>query len=149
MASSGIGIIGLILYLVLVSGVWVGLVGLWRGSRGASWWLMCMGMLFNTLGPILWIVGTWLMFAEMSRSLGSSSSSPTPSPSGGSFSALMPLTVGAGVLLTPLGMLLFSIGFSLHGFKVARSRERIGELEQLTEAMSEEITRLKEGMRLP
>ncbi|WP_367871935.1 hypothetical protein [Luteolibacter sp. Populi] len=146
MASSWIGIIGLILYLVLVSGVWVGLAGLWRGSRGASWWLMGTGMLFNTLGPILWIVGTWLVFAQMTRSLGSSPSSPPPS---GGNSTLVAVIAGAGGLLTPLGMLLFSVGFSLHGFKVARARERIGELEQLTEAMGEEITRLKEGQALP
>lgn len=148
MASTWIGIVGLIVYLAVMSGFWVGLSGLWRGKRGASWWLMGTGMLFNTLGPILWIGGTWLVFEAMSTTLHRTTSAPAPAPSIGS-SGVAAVIAGAGGLLTPLGMALFSVGFALHGFKVARARERIGELEQLTEAMSDEITRLKEGRSLP
>lgn len=50
-------------------------------------------------------------------------------------------------LLIPFCLVLFVIGFAIHGLKTARVGERIRELEQLTEAMSEEITRMREGGR--
>jgi hypothetical protein len=42
-------------------------------------------------------------------------------------------------------LILFSIGFAIHGFAAARIANRTEELEQLTAAMSEEINRLREG----
>ena len=137
-SSSWIGIAGLILFLVLMSGFWAGIAGMWKSRRGAAWWLMAIGITFGTIGPILYVLGTWLLF----RSLGSAS------PTSGTFtigSTVVPGALMAGGLLTPVGLILFSIGFAIHGFATARTTNRAEELEQLAAAMSEEITRLREG----
>jgi hypothetical protein len=42
----------------------------------------------------------------------------------------------------PLGLVLFSIGFSLNGLKAGRIFARMKELEQVSDAMGEEISRL-------
>jgi hypothetical protein len=43
-----------------------------------------------------------------------------------------------------LGSLLFAIGFAMHGLRASRSASRMQELEQLTAAMSGEITQLRD-----
>jgi hypothetical protein len=137
-ASGFAGVIALILFLGLMSGFWAGIVGLWKAKRGAAWWLMAIGITLGTIGPILWSVGSWIAFQSISSSMASTGTiSSRPFALSG---ILM-----AGVLLIPVGLLLFSIGFAIHGFAAARMANRAEELEQLTAAMSEEINRLREG----
>jgi hypothetical protein len=134
-------VIVLVLALGVVIGVWVGLVGLWRTHRGAAWWLMAIGAFCNTLGPILTVTGSILWSNQLARSFASSG------PSGPTFSGgpdVHTILMGVGALAIPVGLLLFGIGFAIHGLRAARAQERVGELEQLTQAMDEEITRLKQ-----
>jgi hypothetical protein len=137
-SSAWVGIGGLILFLALMSGFWAGIAGMWKARRGASWWLMAIGITFGTIGPVLYTTGTWLLF----RSLGSGSTSGSTFTIG---STVVPGVLMAGGLLIPLGLVLFSIGFAIHGFAAARTATRAEELEQLAAAMSEEITRLRQG----
>jgi hypothetical protein len=137
-SSAWVGIVSLILFLGLMSGFWAGIVGLRNAKRGPAWWLMTIGVGLGTLGPILYAVGSWMLIQSMTASMSSTGTiSPRPSDSSG---VLM-----SGGLLVPAGMILFSIGFALHGFAAARMANRAEELEQLTAAMSEEINRLREG----
>ena len=137
-ASSFAGVIALILFLGLMSGFWAGIVGLWKARRGAAWWLMAIGITLGTIGPVLYSVGSWIMIQSISSSMSTTGSfSPRPS----AFSGVLM----AGALLIPVGLILFSVGFAIHGFAVARAANRTEELEQLTAAMSEEINRLREG----
>jgi hypothetical protein len=141
-ASSWIGIVLLVLFLALMSGFWAGIAGLWKAKRGPAWWLMAIGITFGTIGPVLYSAGSWMLFQSLSASLSSGGATP-PTPSFG-FSALPGLLM-AGGLLIPVGLILFSIGFAIHGFGAARTANRAEELEQLAAAMSEEITRLRQG----
>jgi len=139
-STTWIGIASLILFLALMSGFWAGIAGMWKARRGAAWWLMALGVVFGTIGPILYMTGTWLLI----RSIGSGGSMS----GSGTFtvgSTVLPGVLMAGGLLIPLGLLLFSIGFAIHGFATARTANRAAELEQLPAAMSEEITRLRQG----
>jgi hypothetical protein len=139
-ASTWMGIIALILFLGLMSGFWAGITGLWKARRGTAWWLMAIGISFGTIGPVLYTAGTMMLF----QSLGSTS----PGSSSGAVSLggfAIPGILMAGGLLIPVGLLLFSVGFALHGFAAARTANRADELEQLAAAMSEEMNRLREG----
>ena len=137
-ASAWLGIISLILFLGLMSGFWAGIVGLWKARRGAAWWLMAIGIVLGTIGPVLYAAGSWMLFDSIRTSTAST----------GSVSFGASATSGilmAGGLLIPVGLILFSVGFAIHGFAAARMANRAQELEQLTAAMSEEISRLREG----
>jgi hypothetical protein len=138
-ASTWIGIVLLVLFLALMSGFWAGIVGLWKARRGPAWWLMAVGITLGTIGPVLYSAGSWMLL----RSFSSAAASGSPPTSFG-FAAL-PGVLMAGGLLIPVGLILFSIGFAIHGFATARTANRADELEQLAAAMSEEITRLREG----
>jgi len=137
-ASAWVGIVSLILFLGLMSGFWAGIVGLWKTKRGAAWWLMAIGITLGTIGPILYSVGSWIVIQSISSSI---SSTGVVSSRPSAFSGILM----AGVVLVPVGLILFSIGFALHGFAAARMANRAEELEQLAAAMSEEINRLREG----
>jgi hypothetical protein len=136
-----ISLISLIVFLALMSGFWIGLVGLWRTRRGASWWLMAVGIAFNTIGPVAYAAGMWMIV----ESMGARMSSGAPLASSFGPSTWISLTMGIGGILMPVGVILFAIGFAIHGLRAARTQERAGELEQLAAAMSAEIDRLKEG----
>lgn len=131
-------LIGLVLLLGIVTGFWIGLAGLWRAQRGAVWWLMAIGMLLSTIGPIVFAVGNFLMMQALMSFSGTSSL-----PTGPKIPTSATLLTGIGIIAIPVGLILFAIGFALHGMKAARAQERMGELQQLTQAMDEEITRLK------
>lgn len=137
-ASPWLGIIPLILFLGLMAGIWAGVVGLWKARRGAAWWMMAIGVALGSIGPILYAMGTWMLF----DSIRASSASTGPVSFGASAT---PTILMASGLLIPVGLILFSVGFAIHGFAAARMANRAEELEQLTAAMSEEITRLREG----
>jgi hypothetical protein len=140
-ATTWIGVVVLVLFLVLMSGFWAGIAGMWKARRGPAWWLMAIGIAFGTIGPALYSAGSWMLFQSFSSSLSSGGASPPPSFG---FAALPGLLM-AGGLLIPVGLILFSIGFAIHGFAAARTANRAEELEQLAAAMSEEITRLRQG----
>lgn len=141
-APAWITIISLVVFLGLMSGFWIGLAGLWRTRRGASWWLMAVGTAFNTIGPIAYTLGTWMLIDSL-RSTGPGG--VTASTSSFGFNAWVSITMGIAGLLIPTGVILFAIGFAIHGQRAARTQERAGELEQLAAAMSAEIDRLKAG----
>jgi len=136
--SSLAGIIALVVFLGLMSGFWAGIVGLWKAKRGAAWWLMAIGITLGTIGPILYSVGSFILIQSLSSSM---STTGVVSPRPSAFSGILM----AGGLLIPVGLILFSIGFAIHGFAAARIANRTEELEQLTAAMSEEINRLRQG----
>ena len=122
----GYSFIFLFLILAVSVGMWTGLIGLRRnqqgqpGQRGQEWWLMAVGAGFVALSPVLSFLGFFSF--------------------GFSFFTL-------GQFALPVGFLLFAVGFALHGMRIARVRERVAELEQLTQAMDEEITRLRGDVR--
>jgi hypothetical protein len=137
-SSAWMVIVALILFLGLMAGYWAGIVGLWKARRGAAWWLMAIGIAMGTIGPILYSAGTW-MFLDSMRAASASTGSVSLGRSA------FPTILMAGGALIPVGFLLFSVGFAIHGFAAARAANRAEELEQLAAAMSEEIDRLREG----
>lgn len=128
MASAAFSLVWLVFLIAVLAGLWVGVLGLRQGGRNGAWWTMMIAISGITLGAL----GLACMGSIM---LGSGPSSG-PSPM---------VLVGIASLLIPFSSLLFVIGFAIHGLKTARVRERMQELEQLTEAMSQEINRLREG----
>ena len=139
-SSTWIGLVGVILFLGLMSGFWVGITGLWKARRGAAWWLMAIGVVLGTIGPIFYSVGTFMMFKSLGAVSASGSTGASPF-SGFAF----PVILMIGGLLIPVGLILFSVGFAIHGMTAARTASRAAELEELAVAMSEEINRLREG----
>jgi hypothetical protein len=133
-AFTWMSIIILVLFLGVMSGLWAGLTGLWKSRRGPARSLMAIGIILSTIGPICLFAIIWI-----ARSPNSGSSS---------FAAIQIFNVIGGLLI-PIGLILFSVGFALHGFAVARLANRAAELELLTTAMSEEINRLREGGPVP
>ena len=98
-----------------------------KRRRGGSWWLMAIGMtcFVVPIGGIILMVITG---------------------EGGKlnlFGHLIGYLIAG--LIAVLGPVLFAWGFALHGLKVARNRERIGELKQVRAAMEEEVVRLREA----
>ncbi|RYD49605.1 MAG: hypothetical protein EOP83_24945 [Verrucomicrobiaceae bacterium] len=120
----------LILFLGVLSGFWAGLIGLWKFRRGPARSLMAIGVILGTIGPICLFAMPWIFMDSRSGSSG--------------YPAIQIFRMIGG-LLVPVGLVLFSVGFALHGFAVARLASRAEELEQLTVAMPEEINRLREG----
>ncbi|QJE95739.1 hypothetical protein [Luteolibacter luteus] len=129
MASTAVSLLGLVLMIAMIAGLWVGVLGLRQAGRNGAWWTMMLAVCGITLGT--------LGFAGLTFAL-------STSLAGGSGGAGMAI-FGIFSMLVPFSVLLFIIGFAIHGLKTARVNQRIRELEQLTEAMSEEINRLREG----
>ena len=144
MSSSPLAFSAIVLIFLLgvAAGLWIGLGGLWRSRRGPAWWLMATGVTLNTLGPIAMVAGSMMQMAAFQRA--AAAGSFTGSQSNGA----EVLMVGGGFMI-PIGLMLFAIGFALHGMRTARAQQRIGELEQLTQAMDEEISRLKKEPSRP
>ena len=119
--------LGFIVTLPLLIAQWVGILGLRHAGRAGDWWTMAVGIGCSTFGVIASVGGLFFMDSFSSGS-------------GPSFSSIM-LIAGSG--LPALGSILFGIGFALHGLRAARIANRVQDLEQLTSAMSEEITQLR------
>lgn len=134
-AFASLGLLSLFL-IGGVIGLWIGVSGLGRARRDAAWGLMLAGNALLTVGPLATILTTVLL----ANSYGSSGRSPLVGAR---------ILTSMGPLAVVLGMILFCIGFALHGMRAARSQERLKELELLTQAMDQEITRLKEGASRP
>src|SRR4051794_7054218 len=81
---------------------WIGVVKLSKHGRGGEWWWMLAGTALTTLGPILQLVGALLM--------GMTSSGSTTS-------LITSMIIFGG--FSPLGALLFTIGFAIHASRLA------------------------------
>jgi hypothetical protein len=127
MASTAASFLGLFFLIAVIAGLWVGVLGLRQSGRNGVWWTMMLAISGITLGA-LGIVGFPVL-------------SSTPLGASGESIAIL----GICSAIITFGMLLFVIGFAIHGLKAARVNERVRELEQLTEAMGEEINRMREG----
>ncbi|WP_035612803.1 hypothetical protein [Haloferula sp. BvORR071] len=125
---------------LIVSALWLGVTCIGRGRRSGAWWTMISGVSLLTVGPLAWAYGSYLI-----------EHTPRPDPSKvPSYTYLGPspsgvMMAGTGAALTTLGILLFGIGFAIHGQSMTRTRARLVELEQVTGAMSEELTRIRQG----
>lgn len=134
-ASSWLSIVSIVLFLGLMSCFWIGLAGMWRTRRGAPWWLMAIGTALNTVGPIAYSLSMFMLFDSMG-SRGASAPS---------FATSVSVMLGISGVLIPCGIILFAIGFAIHGQRAARVQERAKELEELVSAMSAEMDRMKAG----
>ena len=121
MSGNFMGFGYMLFYLPIVAGQWVGVLGLGKAERNRAWWLMMSGICCTTLGTI----GSSLFIALIA--LGQS-----------------PMTFGNFSLIsagTPLGSLLFAIGFAVYGLQASKARQRITELEAIAAAQGEELNR--------
>lgn len=125
----------LLFLLAMVAGLWVGVLGHRKVGRDGAWWTMLAGLILITIGILVPALAGWLFFESMSnsRAVGGSPSLGVP--------FLGVLTVLSYTFL-PLGLILFSIGFALNGLRAGRIFARMKELEQVSDAMGEEISRL-------
>lgn len=125
----------LLFVLAIVAGLWVGLLGHRKAGRDGAWWTMLVALVFITLGVLLPALTGWMFVETMSQNRSGGGSPSLAAP------MLGVLTVLSYTFL-PLGFLLFSIGFALNGLKAGRVFARMKELEQVSDAMGEEIARL-------
>lgn len=110
---------------------WVGVVGLRHAGKTGAWWSMAAGVACGTLGIVVSFCGMFLI--------------STFTGGGGGFGGGGNLILMAGATLPALGQVLFGIGFAIHGLRAARAASRMQELEQLTAAMSEEMSEMRRG----
>jgi hypothetical protein len=109
--------------LVYFVAKWTGVILARRSAAKLSWGLMITGLLVYTLISILSLL-TPLFHAALVSRLG----------------ATQWLWI-----VSQFGNVMFATGFALYALQAARGANRLSELEQLTNAMSEEITRLKDN----
>jgi hypothetical protein len=129
------GLIGIVIWIPVFVGLWIGVVGLGKAGRGAAWWMMLGGLSSLSLGLVFTVLASFLLIQRTTVSLAAGGGAPAPT-----FGGTKVIMVG-GVGGLALGMLLFAIGFALHGLQARRSRERIEELEMLIEAQNEQLSR--------
>lgn len=131
MTSMLAGGVVLLFFLAMVAGLWVGVLGHRKAGRDGAWWTMLAGSILITIGIVVPALAGWLI-VESRRG-------------GGTYSLGPPFFGVLAVLsytLLPLGLILFSVGFALNGLKAGRIFARMKELEQVSDAMGEEISRL-------
>lgn len=139
-----IAIIGLF-GLLLMAGLWIGVVVLAKANRSAAWWLMLAGLCASSLGLLTYITSMGVMldryFDAMTTTSGTTSSI-SPATTG--------FAVGMGVsaLAFVFGILIFNAGFAMQAFKTARLAKRAAELEALCASMAAEINRTS-GISVP
>lgn len=117
--------------------LWIGVIGLAKAGRGGAWWTMLAGVSLLSLGLVVMIGGSILVFQTISVSTGSRGPGP-------SFEWAQMVMIG-GTISLGLGFLLYAIGFALHGFQARRVQERIVELEMVIEAQNEQLARAGGG----
>jgi hypothetical protein len=135
MTSMLLGGVLLLFLAAMVTGLWVGVLGHRKAGRDGAWWTMLVALILISIGILVPTLAGWLLFESFSNSR----------TGGGSPSLGAPLLGILGVLsytFLPLGLILFSIGFALNGLKAGRIHARMKELEQVSDAMGEEISRL-------
>ena len=129
------GLIGVVIWIPVLVALWIGVIGLGKAERRAAWWMMLGGLGLVCLGLVVSILGSFLMVQQLSASVGSGGAMAPPGIDSGTFIIMG----GAGAM--GVGVLLYSIGFALHGFQARRVRERITELEMVIEAQNEQLSR--------
>ena len=127
-------IVALIVPILFAVALIVGLRGAARLGRGGAWWTMAVAAGLVILPSVLMLIGGLLQFPLE----GTNPSGPN---------TLSQMFGFSFAIASFAGIPLFMIGFAMHGLKLARTAERIQELEQLTGAMTEEINRLDKGGR--
>lgn len=132
--------IGVVLWVPVLIALWVGLVGLAKAGRGAAWWTMVSGMGLLSLGLVAGIAGVFLVMQAIEGMMG-----PGPGSAGSSPAEVAGYVTLAAALAIGTGMLLFGIGFALHGFQARRVRERIAELEMVVAAQNDQLSRSDGG----
>ncbi len=118
----------LVIIIPVLIAQWIGIIGIGKWQRGGPWWVMAAGTGLSTLSLLL-MVG--LMVMAMGVTSGTSR-----------FAEPLMFVLGMGGLST-LGSLIFSIGFAVHGLRNARIRDRVTELEALSAAQAQELSRLR------
>ena len=127
MTSSFLGFGALFFALPMLVCQWLGIFGLSKINRNASWWCMVVGAGASTLGSIGSSVFVVLMMMNLS--------------SFGSSGGMLPIAAISG--FSGLGSLLFYIGFAIHGMQASNGQKRISELEAIANAQDEELQRLR------
>lgn len=118
------GIFGLLLLVLLVL-AWIGALALRKAVPQSGAKLVFIGCVVTTLGTVFLIALGVVAMANRS---------------GSGISSILGL---GGYMAIGLGLLVFMVGFALHGLQIGRVVERISELETVTAAQQEEIARLQ------
>lgn len=121
---------GFLCVFLALGAISAGLVGLGRWKRDLTWWAMLSGVVLVVLGIAAWLAGI-PRFVEFYS--GSSAGRPAW------YGMIAPIGLGA----FSLGILIFSLGFCIHGFRVARMAARTRELEDLASTMGDEMNRMR------
>jgi hypothetical protein len=135
MTSMLLGGLALLFVLAMVAGLWVGVLGHRKAGRDGAWWTMLVALVLISIGVLVPALTGWLMFESMSNRISGGGSPGLATP-------LLGILAVLSYTFLPLGLLLFSIGFALNGLKAGRIFARMKELEQVSDAMGEEISRL-------
>ncbi len=125
----------LLFFLAIMAGLWVGLLGHRKAGRDGAWWTMLAGLVLVSIGILVPAITGWLFVESMSNSMAGGGA---PRFDTTFFKILTMLSY----TFLPLGLVLFSIGFALNGLKAGRIFARMQELEQVSDAMGEEISRM-------
>ncbi len=128
------GALGILIWLPVLIALWVGVIGLAKAGRSGAWWSMLVGLGLVCLGIVGGVIGAVVMVRQVGAAPGTLSRFEVMQI------VAMVSAAGAG-----LGVLLFSIGFAIHGFQSRRARERIVELETVVSAQNEQLARYQGG----
>ena len=127
--------LAILFLLALIAGLWVGVLGHRKAGRDGAWWTMLVALILISIGVVVPALAGWLFVESMSNSRAGGGSPSLGAPFLGVLAVL-------SYTFLPLGLILFSIGFALNGLKAGRIFARMKELEQVSDAMGEEISRL-------
>ena len=133
------GFLGVVIWIPVFVALWLGVIGLAKAGRGGAWWSMLSGLVLLTLGLVVGVVGSIFLFRMVGATPGGAGPGPT-------LQYVQIISIASAVALG-LGLLLFCIGFAMHGFRARRFRERIEELEMVVEAQQEQLSRSEGGAR--
>ena len=125
----------LLFFLAIMAGLWVGPLGHRKAGRDGAWWTMLAGLVLISIGILVPAIAGWIFMESMTNTMARGGS---PGP-GTPFLGILTML---SYTLLPLGLVLFSIGFALNGLKAGRIFARMQELEQVSDAMGEEISRM-------
>lgn len=107
-----------LLNLLVLAGQWVGVLWLGKTEKNREWWCMAVGTGLTTIGRA-GLLDIWL---------------PISNP------VHQQLIIGGS---THSGVILFAMGFAIHGCRSSNMRKRITELETMNLAQATELERLR------
>lgn len=119
------GFLGPVMLLVSLVPAWVGAIALRKACPSSGAKVLFIGCVLSTVG-----LAAVLLFAVFALGVGMDGP------------ALQIAAVVASMAI-PVGMLVFMVGFALHGLQSARVVDRITELETIAAAQQEQISRLE------